>query len=222
MWQAVRKNFGLKVLALALSVAAWAYLRFAGNPALAARFDQQLSVPVTVSGLRPGHVVRLADRNVLVTLASQPNGSPVRTEQVRAVVNLGLRPAGVYDVPVQVVAPGVEVKSLEPASTTVEVDRIDTQSVPISVAYVGDRRDLVVAGLRVTPADASLRGTATALARVEAVRIDVPFASATASAYDAMLRPAAFDAHGQPVTGVTISPSLVRVRARFVKPGAAR
>jgi hypothetical protein len=38
--EAIRKNFGLKVLALVIAVIAWAYVRFAGNPVLTGHFDQ--------------------------------------------------------------------------------------------------------------------------------------------------------------------------------------
>ncbi len=45
--QIIRKNFGLKVLALTLAIVGWAYFRYATNPIVAAaRFDQQISVPI--------------------------------------------------------------------------------------------------------------------------------------------------------------------------------
>jgi hypothetical protein len=51
--QAIKKNFGLKTLALALAVLAWAYFHFSAAPSITAHFDQQLSVPIVVTGLRP-------------------------------------------------------------------------------------------------------------------------------------------------------------------------
>ncbi|HXP92109.1 MAG TPA: hypothetical protein VN905_01445 [Candidatus Binatia bacterium] len=45
MWQLVRKNFGLKVLALVIAILAWVYVRFAGNPVLTGHFDQQVTGP---------------------------------------------------------------------------------------------------------------------------------------------------------------------------------
>jgi hypothetical protein len=121
VWQAVRKNFGLKVLALGIAVLAWAYVRFAGNPVIAARFDQELSVPITVAGLPDGYRAQLTDRQALVTIASPRNGSVATTASIRAVVNVAGHPAGIYSVPIEIVAPDLEVKSARPTSTTVEI-----------------------------------------------------------------------------------------------------
>jgi hypothetical protein len=45
--QIIRKNFGLKLLSLAIAIAGWAYIRFAGSPAIAAHIKS------FIMGLKP-------------------------------------------------------------------------------------------------------------------------------------------------------------------------
>jgi hypothetical protein len=119
--QAVRKNFGLKVLAVAIAILAWAYVRFAGNPVLAARFDQELSVPIAIAGLPDEFTAQISEKQVLVTVASPRNGTVISPANVRAVVNAAGHPAGIYTIPIEIVAPDLEVKSARPATTTIEI-----------------------------------------------------------------------------------------------------
>jgi YbbR domain-containing protein len=121
VWQVVRKNFGLKVLSLGIAILAWAYVRFAGNPVIAARFDQELSVPITVSGLSEDYTAQLSEKQAIVTIASPRNGTIVSPANVRAVVNLADHPAGVYTVPIEIIAPDLEVKAARPTTATVVV-----------------------------------------------------------------------------------------------------
>jgi hypothetical protein len=60
-----------------------------------------------------------------------------------------------------------------------------------------------------------LRAPTSDLARVAGVEVDVPIA-ASASTFDAMVRPFAIDEHGVEIPSVAVSPNLVRVSARFV------
>ncbi len=215
--QRLRKNFRLKILAVAIAVCAWAYFHLAANPVIAARFDQQLSVPMTVTGLRAGYVVtRQSERDAIVTIVAPRSGPPVRADDVKAVIDLSERPAGVYVLPVAIIAPNLEIRSLSPASVALAIDRLEERTVPVSVIYRGDSHaGFVVSSLGVTPSLATIRGTANDLARVDAVRIEVPFLEKT-SVYDAMVRGTPADMNGNSVTDVSVSPDLIRVRARFV------
>ncbi|HEY5339470.1 MAG TPA: hypothetical protein VIK27_00460, partial [Candidatus Aquilonibacter sp.] len=68
--QIIRKNFGLKLLSLVLAIVGWAYFRYAGNPVIAARFDQQLSVPIVVANLPVGYIAHYNDKEAIVTVAA--------------------------------------------------------------------------------------------------------------------------------------------------------
>ncbi len=216
MLSIVRRNFPLKAFAFVLAVAAWAYFRFSASPIISARFDQQLSVPIVVTGLRPGYVAHYTDKFAVVTIDTTRNATPVRPDQVGAVLNLGANPdPGVFNVPVQIIAPDLQIRSLTPASVTLSLDRLEERTVPVGIAYGGDARGIVVESAGVDPSLVTLRGIATDLARVNAVRVGILLPPKPAN-LDAMIRPVATTAAGEDVTAVQISPNLVRVRARFV------
>ncbi len=67
--QIIRKNFGLKVLSLALAIVGWAYFRFASNPVIAAHFDQQISVPIVAANLPVGYIAHFTEKDAVVTVA---------------------------------------------------------------------------------------------------------------------------------------------------------
>lgn len=216
MLERLRNNVGLKILSLILALAGWAYLRLTPNPVIAARFQQQVSVPIATSGLAADEIARFTDRQAVVAIAVPPDGAPIRPELVRAVLDVEGRGPGVYNVPVEVIAPKFEIKSLSPASVTLSIERIETRMLPVSVHYTSDvrRNSVVVQGLTFAPAFATLRAPTSELARVAAIRVDVPLPNAP-RAFDAMLRPIAIDAHGNELAAITVSPNLLRVRARF-------
>lgn len=219
MLSIVRRNFPLKAFAFALAVAAWAYFRFSANPSITARFDQQLSVPIVVSGLRPGFVARYTDKFAVVTIDATRSSAPIKPDQVEAVLNLASKvDAGIFNVPVQVIAPDLQIRSLAPASVTLSIDRLESRPFPVSIAYNGDFKNIVVDSAGVNPSGVTLRGIASDLARVQAVRVEITL-PAKAATVDAMIRPLAISAAGDEVGSVTVSPNLVRVRARFIRAG---
>ncbi len=204
------------MLALGLAVTAWAYFHFSAAPSITAHFDQQLSVPIVVTGLRPGLIASYSERTAIVTVEVPRNGPPVRPDQVQAVLDLNDKPApGIMNLPVTVVAPDAVIKSLSPASVTLSVDRLETRTVPVSIDYTGGNGSIVVESSTVDPSATTVRGIANDLARVEAVKIQIPLGTKPGR-FDAMLRPVAADALGNEVANTQVSPNLVRVRALFV------
>jgi hypothetical protein len=211
----LRNNLGLKLLALAFAVAAWAYLRLTPNPIIAARFVQQFSVPISTIGLSPDYVARFSDKEAIVAIDQPRGGTPIKPDAVRAVLNLNGRGPGVYNVPLEVIAPKLEIKSLSPASVTLSVERIEERSLAVALHYVGDpRKNVVVEHVAVEPAHATLRAPSSDLDRVASVRVDVPLPS-NPSTFDAMVRPVATDQQGAEVANVAVAPNLLRVRATF-------
>jgi hypothetical protein len=207
---------GLKLLSLAIAIAGWAYLRLTPNPVIAARFVQQFNVPIETTGLEPDESARFAERQAIVAVEVPRDGSTIRPDMIRAVLDVAGRGSGVYNVPVQVIAPKLEIKSLSPASVTLSIERIEERSLPVSLHYVGGvHRNVVVQDASVLPGYATLRAPTSDLARVSGVEVDVPMAS-SGSRFDAMVRPFAIDEHGSEIGNVAVSPNLVRVSARFV------
>jgi hypothetical protein len=214
--QAISRNFGLKVLALALAVTAWAYFHFSAAPSITAHFDQQLSVPIVVNGLRPGLVATFDEHSAIVTVEVPRNGPPIKSDQVQAVLDLNdTQGPGIMNLPVKIVAPDVVIKSLSPASVTLSVDRLESRTVPVSISYTGGNGSIVVDSASVSPTVATVRGIANDLAKIEAVKIVLPLGTKPGT-FDQMLPPLTADAQGREVPNTQISPNEVRVRAEFV------
>ena len=216
MLNLVRNNFTLKVVSVCLALAAWGYFHLAAAPGTTARFDQTLAVPIVVTGLKPGYQARYVEKVATVVIEVPRNGTVVKPDQVQAVLDVGdLVDPGFHNVQVKIVSPDVAIKSLSPASVTLELDRLEEHSVPVSFDYVGDRRGVVVESAEINPPMTTIRGVATDLARVTGVRVEIPI-PAKPQQFDAMIRPTPIDARGSEIAGVQVSPNLVRVRARFV------
>jgi hypothetical protein len=64
----LRNNFDLKLLSLAIAVALWAYLRLDAEPAIAARFTQQFSVPLETTGLARRRSLALHEKQAVVAV----------------------------------------------------------------------------------------------------------------------------------------------------------
>jgi YbbR domain-containing protein len=213
--QIIRKNFTLKVLAITLAIVGWAYVRFATNPVVAtARFDQQISVPITSVNLTAGYVAHFIDREAVVTVAPKRGEAAIKPDEIKAVLDLAGKGAGVYNVPVALVAPQIVVQSLSPASVTLTIEKIETREFPLVVHYQDDRKNVVVAGTQLRPAVVTLQGATTALEQVAAVHADVTLPD-QAHIVDEMVRPVPINAAGLEVIGLQVSPDLVRVRLRL-------
>jgi hypothetical protein len=119
----IRKNFGLKVLSLALAVVGWAYFRFQSNPSLLTRFDQQLSVPIVAANLPAGLLAHYAEKEAIVTVSVKRGEAPIKPGDVKAMLDLSDKSPGAYNVPVQLVAPTVIVESLRPATVSVTIEK---------------------------------------------------------------------------------------------------
>ena len=215
MLDRLRNNLGLKILSFAIAVAGWAYLRLTPNPVIAARFVQTITVPIATTGLPSDEIARISDRQAVVVIDVPRGGVAVEPREVRAILNLAARGPGVYNVPLEVIAPKFEIKSLSPASVTLAIERIEQRTLPVALHYTGSARaGVVVASAAVSPTYAILRAPTSDLERVSSVQVDVPFPNSPSS-FDAMLRPIATDEHGGEIAAVAVEPNLLRVRARF-------
>jgi hypothetical protein len=215
--QIIRKNFGLKLLSLTLAIVGWAYFRYAGNPVIAARFDQQISVPIVTANLPVGYIAQFADKEAVVTVTSRRGEPAIKPDQIKAVLDLSGKDAGVFNVPVQLVAPDVVVQSLSPASVSLTIEKIDQRSLPLALHYVTAGSSAMVVNLAaLTPGEVVVRGPSDTLAQVTAVRVDVAVPMQPQQ-IDEMVRPVPVNANNQEVSGLDVSPDLVRAKIQFVQ-----
>jgi len=212
----VRRNFALKILAVALAIVGWAYFRVTSSPIDASEQLQQLTIPLTTVNLPLGYVADFADRQATVTVATKRGEPAVKPEQIKAVLDLTNKQVGVYNVPVQLVAPDVVVQSLSPASVTLTIEPVEQRSFPITVHYIGTQPSgIVVSGAEVLPNNAQVRGPTSVLAQVLGVQVGVALATQP-KVLDEMIRPVAVGSSGAELSGLSIAPNLVRVKLRFI------
>ncbi|HEV3091357.1 MAG TPA: hypothetical protein VGX91_07960 [Candidatus Cybelea sp.] len=216
----IRNNFSLKLLAVALAVVGWAYFRFASNPVFAsAQYDQQVSVPIAAVNLALGEVARFTDHEAVVTVSTKRGEPAIKPDEIRAVLDLSNKGAGIYNVPVQLVAPDVAIASLSPASVTLTIERIEARTFPIVIHYIGQPRGIVVGTARIHPTTATVRASTSELAGITAVNVNVALPTEP-RAVDEMVRPMPVGATGTELPGISVSPDLVRVQLRFVAAAA--
>ncbi|HEY5426424.1 MAG TPA: CdaR family protein [Candidatus Tumulicola sp.] len=215
--QIIRRNFALKLLAVCLAIVGWAYFRFATNPIVAAaRFAQQISVPINAANLPVGYVAHFTDREAIVTVEGKRGDAAIKPDEIKAVLDLSGKGAGVYNVPIALVAPDVTVQSLSPASVSLTIEKIESRTFPLALHYVGSESSgIVVADSQLQPQTVTVRGPTTMLSQVVAVHLDVTLPT-EAKAVDEMVRPAAVNALGNEVAGLEVSPDLARVQIHFV------
>jgi YbbR domain-containing protein len=214
--QIIRKNFGLKLLAVALAIVGWAYFRFAVNPIVAAaRFDQQVAVPINAVNLAVGYVAHFTEREALVTVETKRGEVAVKPDEIRAVLDLSNKGAGVYNVPVALVAPDVPVQSLSPASVTLSIEKIEQRTFPVDLHYAGESSNVVVSDATVEPTIVTVQGPTSVLSQVTAVHVGLALPDQPKT-FDEMIRPAAVNSLGNEVAGLVVAPDLVRVRMHLV------
>jgi YbbR domain-containing protein len=212
----VRKNFALKVLAVALAIVGWAYFRVAGNPIFGSPQFAQLSVPIAAVNLPLGYVAHFTEREAVVTVATKRGEPAIKPQDIKAVLDLSNKETGVYTIPVALVAPDVVVQSLSPASVTLTIERIEQRSFPITVHYVGPQPGgIVVSNAEILPDAAIVRAPTSVLAQISGVHADVAMPDQP-KAVDEMVRPIPVDASGAELSGLSVAPNLVRVQTRFV------
>jgi YbbR domain-containing protein len=218
----LKNNFGLKVLAVGLALAAWGYFHLAAAPGTLARFDQTLVVPIVVTGLKPGYQARYDDKTATVVVESPRNGPGPKPEQVQAVLDVSdLADPGKHAVAVKLNAPDIVVKSLAPASVYVTLDRIEDRTVRVSLDYVGDRRGIVIDSAQLDPTTTTIRGPSSVLSRVAGVRVQIEI-PAKPKLLDEMVGPIPIDARGTAIDEIQVSPNLVRARVKFIPATTSR
>jgi YbbR domain-containing protein len=212
----VRKNFSLKLLAVALAIVGWAYFRVAGNSSFGSPQSAQLSVPIAAVNLPLGYVAHYTEREAVVTVETKRGEAAIKPEDIKAVLDLSNKEPGAYDIPVTLVAPDVVVQSLSPASVTLTIEKVEERSFPITLHYVGAQPNGIVVSKAVILPSAALVGAPTSrLAQISAVQVDITMPSEP-KAVDEMVRPVPVDASGAELTGLSVAPNLVRVQTHFV------
>jgi YbbR domain-containing protein len=205
------QNLGLKVVALALAVAAWWFV--AGESKVLVSFPIPLEIRNVPKGLT---VTNKPERQVEVRL-SGPSSllSGMRPSEISAGVDLSAARAGrqyfTLDDRAVKVPPGIKVQRIFPPSIEVILDRTERRTVPVSARIGGGaavRRR--VAKVEIDPPSVEVEALAEEFSRMQVVYTEEVVPERTEGAYSAVARVETREPHAK----IVGSPS-VRVKIRF-------
>lgn len=205
----VRRNFGLKVTAVVVSVGLWFTVNYFGGSQDV--FTKTVELPLAVHGLSAGLVATAQASAVSVDLAGpRPDVEAASASDLTAYVDLSGRSAGVYTLAVNVVGPDADkIRTVTPDQAVVSVDRYAFRTVPVLARGAGGT---VLANAVLSPSTIEITGGASLVTRVVAVEVVVPEPGALPAGFSAVMKPDAIDSAMQPVRGVSVA-GVVRVTA---------
>lgn len=207
------RNLGLKVVALALAVAAWWFV--AGESKVLVSFTIPLEIRNVPKGLT---MTNKPERQVEVRL-SGPSSllSGMRPSEISAGVDLSAARAGrqyfTLDDRAVKVPPGIKVQRIFPSSIEVILDRTERRTVPVSARIGGGtavRRR--VAKVEIDPPSVEVEALPEEFSRMQVVYTEEVVPERTDGAYSAIARVETREAHAK-----IVGDPNVRVKIQFRK-----
>ncbi|MHB1319839.1 MAG: CdaR family protein, partial [Anaerolineae bacterium] len=216
----IANTLGSVLLSLVLAFVVWAGATSAENPSVTQAFRQPLTIQVRNQPSNTVLVSRL-DTTVQVRLnAPQDTWNALSSSDIEAYIDLSQAPIGEdvqLPVVVQIKRSGVRLIERTPALTTVRLERMATKTVPVRVNIIDTAplgyvtRDPVA-----SPAEVEVSGPEPAVQRVAYVGLDV-WLRGTTETIDRDLAPSPLTEESLPITGVTVTPTMVNVRVELAQ-----
>jgi len=214
-------TLGTGVLALGLAIIVWVNAIYQDDPPHQDYYPDP--VPVEIINQAPGLAITNAPADSVSVLIQgfQSSWNSLVNSSFRATVDLAELSEGLHTVPVQVTCsdPTVTIVSTQPETIYVSLERIESDELPVTLALENlDELPLGYAvGAPVVDAEfARIEGPASLVNTVESVVASINVAAQRDSlSTTASLR--ALDATGKTVTGITITPSTVKVNLDITK-----
>ncbi len=207
------QNLGLKLVALALAIAAWWFV--AGESKVLVSFTIPLEIRNVPKGMT---ITNKAERQVEVRL-SGPSSllSGMRPSEISAAVDLAAAHAGrqyfTMDDRAVKVPPGIKVQRIYPSSIEVVLERTERRMVPVAARIGGGAAVRKrVAKVEVDPPSVEVEALPEEFARMPVIYTEEVFPDRTDREYSAITRVETREAHAK----IVGNPS-VRVRIEFRK-----
>lgn len=209
----MRINFGLAILALAVSLVLWILVVNDQNPERIDTLD--VPIPIEITDTPPGLVVMSNIDPVRFRLrAPRDKWTGLQASNFRAYVDLSQVRAGIQQVPVRAESSDPQVRVLEviPAMASVRLDEIQERTVPVKVNLLGNVPFGYVYGTpSVDPEVVTVSGPSSVVQTVESVGVDVRVDGVTVD-IDSSYQPIPMDATAAPVRNIRTTPQTVRAR----------
>lgn len=187
--KALTHNFWLKLLSLILAILLWNYV-------VSNNKDITRSKTITgIEGLTSGQSSlaayglalpelpseSISDFTVRVEVA-QSDYSRVKAENIKVMLDFSnVRAAGVQEIPFRATTAFGRVTEIIPEGITVNVEPIDSRSIPVSVRLVNEKGDKWYSVARTNPASLTITGAASVVRRIAQARVESDVSEATSS-----------------------------------------
>lgn len=215
----ITNNFGLKFTALFVSVVLWVTFNYLSGPQTA--YTKTVELPLATRGTSSKYVVTTNVHTVSIELTGPRNQlDALSADTMAAYVDCAGKGDGTYALPIDVVgAPTDRLHVIAPTEAIVVIDRYAYRTVPVEVT---GPLGTAIEGAAVIPREAVVAGGQSQVSQVVAAVANVS-ANAIAAHVEAHLRIVPVDADNVAVAGVSVSPTLARVKpASGTRPKAKR
>lgn len=173
----LRKNLGLKILCLALSIFLWAWVRYTQAPLLGKNESQtSIYVPIVFVNERKDLIMTKSPDRVILTVKGSPKViDTVRPEHFKATVDLQDKEEGQSWADVNVKnPPGLTIIEIQPSKANIVLEKLERKALPIKISIVGMPREGYSIGKPVfDPDQVRIRGAQSMLKRIKEVRIQL-------------------------------------------------
>ncbi len=213
-------TLGSGLLSLLLAFVVWAGATSAENPSVTQAFRQPLPIQIRH---QPENTVLVSRQDTTVQLrlnAPQDTWNVLSSSDIEAYVDLSQTRLG-EDVQVPVVIQikrgGVRLIERTPALTTVRLERLATKTVPVRINII-DTAPLgyVTRNPMASPMQVEVSGPDPAVQRVAYAGVDI-WLRGTTETIDRELAPSPLTEESLPITGVTVTPTMVNVRVELAQ-----
>ncbi|HHV61759.1 MAG TPA: hypothetical protein GXX51_03845 [Firmicutes bacterium] len=221
------QDFSTRLLALFLAIVIWFVVAADTNPRVVRKptpdqpqveveAERLMDTPVEMRDLGKGFVAIPQPTSVMLTVRGSRTRIREAASQVKAYVSLSGLPEGRHILRVGVQhPPGLFIEGIDPPEVAVELQRVISKTVPITIAiFEFPGRGFLVSEPVAEPGQVTVTGPSGRVGRVQSAVARIDLASKVGT-FEQVVEPRAVDASGAPVEGVTIYPSTVRVRAEI-------
>lgn len=219
-------NIRTLLLALTLAIAVWVSAVSAADPNETREYPN--SIPIEFIGQDPGLVtVGELPRTVRLTLRAPNSVWETLMEEensIHAVADLAGFEAGnhIITIQIQITASPVRILEVTPASFEVKLEPLITQTLPITLAYLGDPATGYLAGeVVIEPGMAIVSGPESVINRVAGVSATLDLTGARQNV-NTSIPLNALDTDGAVLSGVSLHPANVQVILPVVQLGGYR
>lgn len=199
MLKVLRRNLGVKVASLLFAILFWLFVLNQGTTDNLIP-EQQLTIPLVVSGLNQNMVVMTQLPVVRVRVQGINPSANIKDIYAEVDLSAGVPGENTYVIKVNT-PPGTNVVDWQPASVKLTLDTVQEKTVPVQAIVSGTpANDYQVGSIVIKPSAVNVRGPSSKLGEIDKVVVEIGVTGANETIQ--ISRPVSFqDKEGKPIFG---------------------